>query len=112
LDCIQPESQRLASSPCSPCSEKLFKKHFLTALVMPGDRERCLETGVNEYLSKPVRLKTLAGMIETLAEQKIRIRGNKKQRRLEVSAVLYVPALFQVNPLHSILLHLMPARDR
>jgi PAS domain S-box-containing protein len=36
----------------------------LTALVMPGDRERCLAAGANEYLSKPVRLETLAETIE------------------------------------------------
>ena len=31
---------------------------------MPGDRERCLEVGVNEYLSKPVSLKRLVEVIE------------------------------------------------
>jgi CheY-like chemotaxis protein len=38
----------------------------LTALAMPGDRERCLEAGANGYLSKPVRLKELATKIREL----------------------------------------------
>jgi CheY-like chemotaxis protein len=36
----------------------------MTALTMPGDRERCLEAGVNEYVGKPVSLKDLVRMIE------------------------------------------------
>ena len=36
----------------------------LTALVMPGDKEQCLAAGVNEYLSKPVPLKSLVELIE------------------------------------------------
>lgn len=36
----------------------------LTALAMPGDRERCLAMGANEYLSKPVSLKNLVQIID------------------------------------------------
>ena len=35
----------------------------LTALVMPGDREKCLEAGANEYITKPVILQKLVEAI-------------------------------------------------
>ncbi|WP_236140423.1 PAS domain S-box protein [Nostoc sp. CMAA1605] len=38
----------------------------LTALAMPGDREKCLEAGANDYVNKPVKLRELTGIIQNL----------------------------------------------
>lgn len=35
----------------------------LTAMTMPGDKERCLEAGASEYLGKPFKLKRLTELI-------------------------------------------------
>ena len=42
----------------------------LTALAMAGDREKCLEAGANEYLSKPIKLKTLADTIRNILKNR------------------------------------------
>jgi PAS domain S-box-containing protein len=52
------EDSRVASAPIIA----------LTALAMVGDRERCLEAGANEYMSKPVQLKELHVIIQRLID--------------------------------------------
>lgn len=38
----------------------------LTALAMPGDREKCLQAGANDYVNKPVQLRELTSIIQNL----------------------------------------------
>lgn len=55
----------------------LLQKHsaripviVLTALAMPNDRQRCLEAGMDEYISKPVNLRALKKLIESILCEK------------------------------------------
>ncbi len=42
----------------------------LTALAMPGDREKCIQAGMNNYLSKPVDLKELNRLLNQYVAHK------------------------------------------
>ena len=58
---------------CCLCTQPFFVSILiiaLTALAMPGDRKRCLEAGANEYLSKPISLKSLQKIVQGLLKQK------------------------------------------
>ena len=41
----------------------------LTAKVMVGDRERCLEAGASDYISKPVNLEQLSSLMQVWLSQ-------------------------------------------
>ncbi|MEZ4868781.1 MAG: histidine kinase N-terminal 7TM domain-containing protein [Caldilineaceae bacterium] len=48
----------------------------LTALAVPGDRDRCLAAGATEYMSKPISLTRLANLIEIYANDTTSLTAN------------------------------------
>lgn len=55
-------TNRIRSMDCENCSNLVIIA--LTANAMQGDKEKCIEVGMDNYLSKPVRAKELFTMLE------------------------------------------------
>ncbi|MBD1809434.1 response regulator [Microcoleus sp. FACHB-SPT15] len=66
----------------------------MTAFAMPGDREKCLEAGMDDYLSKPVLVKELREMLERWSS--VRAELPRLGRKPESHAVID-PALDPVD---------------
>jgi PAS domain S-box-containing protein len=68
MDCQMPDMDGFAATRLIREEEALSGKHVpivaLTAHAMPEDKYKCLEAGMDEYISKPVNPKTLAAVLE------------------------------------------------
>ncbi|MEI6127140.1 MAG: response regulator, partial [Pseudomonadota bacterium] len=67
MDCQMPEMDGFEATKEIRKNENKLRSIpiiAMTANAMQGDRERCLEAGMNDYLSKPVNPMDLAGMLE------------------------------------------------
>lgn len=69
MDCQMPgmngyEATRMIRSPISKIENRDIPIIALTANAMQGDRDECIESGMDDYLSKPIKSQAIADMID------------------------------------------------
>jgi PAS domain S-box-containing protein len=69
MDCQMPEmdgyeATRMIRDPSSPVQDHAVPVLAMTAHAMDGDQDRCLNSGMNDYVPKPVTPQQLASAIE------------------------------------------------
>jgi len=79
MDVQMPEIDGVEATAKIREMEKLTGRHqlvvALTAHVMKGDVERCLSAGMDDYLSKPIRLQELDDLLDKYVSNEERIRS-------------------------------------
>ncbi len=69
MDCLMPEMDGFAAARTIRGREEMsgsppIRIIAMTANALQGDREKCLEAGMDDYIAKPVRLEELSKVIE------------------------------------------------
>ncbi|MEI6126845.1 MAG: response regulator [Pseudomonadota bacterium] len=91
MDCQMPEmdgfeATRGIRNPNSAVLNRRIPIIAMTANAMKGDRERCLESGMNDYLSKPVNPGELAAVLERWLPE-AEVQGSELETQAGVSGL-------------------------
>ena len=74
MDVQMPEMGGLEATSAIRAKERASGAHqpivAMTAHAMKGDRERCLDAGMDDYLTKPLDSRQLYAIIERMADHK------------------------------------------
>ncbi|KAG0379607.1 hypothetical protein BGX24_012480 [Mortierella sp. AD032] len=76
----------------------------MTACVMPGDQQQCLDSGMNRYLSKPIRKEELSKTLEdwlderAKAEEELRLLNQRKLIQKKKREILQKRSLAILTP--------------
>ena len=88
MDGQMPEMDGFAATSAIREMEKTTGRHVpivaITAHAMAGDRERCLEAGMDFYLSKPIQPKELFDVLNNLASLELRAQKEPGPEMLDV----------------------------
>jgi two-component system sensor histidine kinase/response regulator len=85
MDVQMPEMDGFETTAAIRSKEAISGKHIpivaMTAHAMKGDRERCLEGGMDEYISKPVNPEELMEVLESFSEHTIPVQESPEPMR-------------------------------
>jgi two-component system, sensor histidine kinase and response regulator len=87
MDCQMPVLDGYATAQKLRVIEGKDRHTFIVALTahaMPGEREKCLAAGMDDYLSKPVDLDALAGVLKKYEQGKVQWETNSAVKTINL----------------------------
>ncbi len=94
MDCQMPELDGYDATRQIRASETRMARVpiiAMTANAMRGDREKCLEAGMDDYITKPIRTDDLAAMLQRWLDPDREVEGTGARRTGEYDAVEMSP---------------------
>jgi two-component system sensor histidine kinase/response regulator len=114
MDCQMPEMDGYTAAEEIRKMEELQHAHYpipivaITAHALKNDREKCIMSGMNDYVAKPIKIKTLKSVLE------LWLLGKTSKTKVDPTAEVTetehnIPVLLDMNRIHEIFDHDVPS---